>query len=762
MRQSISLRLGVNKTKLDMADFKVLAVKVLPGCNNHIRKVLFEDRWYIFYKDYGVTQDGKWLKRKSYVSVPVDFYRVNNVAPNISISAIVGKNGDGKSSLIELIVRILNNVAYSAYRDLHDSLMRVEGLWAELFFSIDNSVYCFKCEDYKVSFMTSSNSCIPVDKAFRQNYAGILFYTDVTNYSIYSYNTFDFCEALHHSSWIDSIFHKNDGYQTPIVLNPFRESGVIDINSEAHLTRQRLMVLCMQDINGDGVRDINENCDADSFSIKKVSYSKLFGGFEQFCKVVKSRVELNNSERRFERATVDCFLHNVKYLISNYPYLVEIAKSTNKNGLVDLQGFLALYQKDGWIKNESKEVYDFLNNVTYVQMEKMMEIAVIDQVWQNIFKNGRFLLDERVSIKTKSDIEGNILNTAYSYLVEKTADIFQTYRHLYKYSILNVWGKDPLLHTPIEELHKWLLGVDANSEEKPFQILLDDIIKGKSHITLKLRQTLYFMLYNRNNSVLREAFNDGSEKESSFEEYYDSIIPLCQEYGLELIELLPPPIFEWDILVERDGEKFPSKYLSSGERQRLYSISSVLYNLRNLDTIAKGNIQYQFVNLVFEEIELYFHPAYQQGFVKFLLEQIAALGLRRIKGINICFVTHSPFILSDIPKSNVIFLEDGEPVEHMQENTFGANIHALLQHGFLLEGVTMGAFAKDKINHLFEKLNNGEVTESMYQEILLVGEPYIRGQLLKLYHDLVGDNSKKIKMLEEQIKELRRKIDDKN
>lgn len=747
-----------------MADFKVLAVKILPGCNDHIRKVLFENRWYIFYKDYEVTQDGKWLQRKSVVSVPNDFFRVAEASPNISISAIVGKNGDGKSSLIELVVRILNNVAYSAYKDIQDSLMRVEGLRAELFFSIDNHVYCFKCEDYKVSFLMGPNCSIPVDKAFRQNYQGFLFYTDVTNYSIYSYNTLDFCEALHHSSWIDSIFHRNDGYQTPVVLNPFRKCGVIDINTEAHLTRQRLMILCMQDINGEGIRNINDNCYADSFSIHKDTYSKLFGGFEQFCNIVKSRYELNNSEHNFDQATVVRFVDNVKYLTTNYPYLVEIAKSTNQNGLVDLRGFLALYQKTGWISKEGAgpEVYDFLNYVTYVQMEKMMEIAVIDQVWQNVFKNDKFHLDKEVSIKNKSDIEGNILNTAYSYLVEKTTDIFQSYRHLYKYSILNVWGKDPLLHYRIEDLHKWLLGEDINTEKRPFQTLLDDIINEKSHITLKLRQTLYFMLYSRNNAILRKAFQDDSDVISSFDDYYRSVFPLCKEHGLDLIELLPPPIFKWDILVERDDDKFPSQYLSSGERQRLYCLSSVLYNLRNLDSIASGNIQYRYVNLIFEEIELYFHPAYQQSFIKFLLEQIAALGLSHIKGINICFVTHSPFILSDIPRSNVIFLEDGEPVEHMQENTFGANIHALLQHGFLLEGVTMGTFAKDKINQLFGKLHKGEVTEEMYQEILLVGEPYIRSQLLKLYHDLVGDNSLRIKMLEEQIKELRRMIDDKN
>lgn len=745
-----------------MADFKILAVRILPGCVSHIRKVLYVDRWYLFYKDYEVTQDGKWLKPKDVKTVPTDFYRVADTAPNISISAIVGKNGDGKSSLIELIARILNNVAYAAYRDINNTVMHVEGLRAELFFSIDDDVYSFRCEGNDIFFKQNASYPILVNSTFRLDYSHILFYTDVTNYSIYSYNSFDFREAKHHSSWIDSVFHKNDGYLTPIVLNPCRHLGKIDINSESHLTRQRLMVLCMQDVDGNGIRNINDNCDTEAFSIRTVRFSNLFDGFEQFCHVVKSRMELNNGDRKFEKVTVECFLHNVRYLASNYPSLVEIAKGTNQNGSVDLRGFLAIYQNLGWIVNETEEVYDFLNYVTYTQMERLMEIAVIDQVWQNIFHNGTFRLDFDVTIKNKADVERSLFNMAYSYLVCKTVDIFNTYKNIYRYGILNVWGKDPLLHTYIEELPRWLLGENSNAEERPFQVLMNDILKEKSHVTLKLRQTLNFLRYNHDNKFLCDTFKKETEEIVSFEEYYESISALCQEHSLELIELLPPPIFEWDILIDRVGHQFHSQYLSSGERQRLYCISSILYNLRNLDTIAAGNIQYKYVNLVFEEIELYFHPAYQQGFIKFMLEQVTALNLRHIKAINICFITHSPFILSDIPKSNVIFLEDGEPIEHMQENTFGANIHALLQHGFLLEGVTMGTFAKDKINDLFKKLNDGVATDDMYQEILLVGDPYIRGQLLKLYHDLKGDYSQKIKMLEEQIEELRRIIDDKD
>jgi hypothetical protein len=111
-------------------------------------------------------------------------------------------------------------------------------------------------------------------------------------------------------------------------------------------------------------------------------------------------------------------------------------------------------------------------------------------------------------------------------------------------------------------------------------------------------------------------------------------------------------------------------------------------------------------------------------------------------------VTHSPFILSDIPKSNVLFLENGKPVDPMQENTFGANIHSLLKNGFFLSGMPMGDFAKQKINALFAKLNDGhfsvEEYKAMENEILMVGEPYLRGKLLELYgqfsYKLILDN----------------------
>ena len=50
-------------------------------------------------------------------------------------------------------------------------------------------------------------------------------YSIVINYSLYGFNT------KNEGDWIFPLFHKNDSYQTPITLNPFREEGVINVNT---------------------------------------------------------------------------------------------------------------------------------------------------------------------------------------------------------------------------------------------------------------------------------------------------------------------------------------------------------------------------------------------------------------------------------------------------------------------------------------------------------------------------------------------------
>lgn len=263
---------------------------------------------------------------------------------------------------------------------------------------------------------------------------------------------------------------------------------------------------------------------------------------------------------------------------------------------------------------------------------------------------------------------------------------------------------------------------------------------------------------------LIESFKIGEEYQyligfTSYRQRLDKIINQ-ENPELKTIELLPPPIFETEVVIKQREDFIPLSLLSSGERQRLNSVSSTIYHLRNINSIAQREnmIKYKYINLVFEEIELYFHPEYQQKYVLYLLEQISRANLQNIRGINICIVTHSPFILSDIPKNNVLFLQEGLPVHTMQENTFGANIHTLLQNGFFLQNVPIGDFAKLKINQLFAQLHQGKTSRELYREILLVSEPFIKSQLLKLYKEYSPDLQDQIKNLQQEIDELKKKL----
>ena len=78
--------------------------------------------------------------------------------------------------------------------------------------------------------------------------------------------------------------------------------------------------------------------------------------------------------------------------------------------------------------------------------------------------------------------------------------------------------------------------------------------------------------------------------------------------------------------------------------------------------------------------------------------------------MQIIFGSHSPMLLSDIPKDNVVFLGDKEKVVEMRSiyNTFGANIFDLIRLPFFLKQGPVGEFASMKVNALLAELAKGE------------------------------------------------------
>jgi hypothetical protein len=153
---------------------------------------------------------------------------------------------------------------------------------------------------------------------------------------------------------------------------------------------------------------------------------------------------------------------------------------------------------------------------------------------------------------------------------------------------------------------------------------------------------------------------------------------------------------------------------------------------------------------------------------------------QRYDNLNILFITHSPFILSDIPKQNVLFLEVDEnngkstPKDFKRMNTFGANITDLLSDSFFINDGLIGDFAKGKINKTLNWLriqankkiemddqkleidkeleyNDVENTKEYNKKIIqLIDEPLIHYQLKELYMQYVNDDD----YLQEEIDRL--------
>lgn len=98
--------------------------------------------------------------------------------------------------------------------------------------------------------------------------------------------------------------------------------------------------------------------------------------------------------------------------------------------------------------------------------------------------------------------------------------------------------------------------------------------------------------------------------------------------------------------------------------------------------------------------------------------------------------THSPIILSDIPKQNIIYLSKDEKgntkvdsiTDH--EETFGANIYTLYNNAFFMDDGAVGEVAKEYIRKIKNDIDNSSKSyEEIEDNISIIGDEFIRNQL---------------------------------
>lgn len=113
------------------------------------------------------------------------------------------------------------------------------------------------------------------------------------------------------------------------------------------------------------------------------------------------------------------------------------------------------------------------------------------------------------------------------------------------------------------------------------------------------------------------------------------------------------------------------------------------------------------------------------------------------RGINIILATHSPFILSDIPHTNILQL--GEKKKNL-EGSFGANVITLLADGFFMD-YTIGEFARKEIESMvstYYNVKERQMNKSFYDKkrqrfkflCSVVSDPYLKDMVTRMFNKM--------------------------
>lgn len=201
--------------------------------------------------------------------------------------------------------------------------------------------------------------------------------------------------------------------------------------------------------------------------------------------------------------------------------------------------------------------------------------------------------------------------------------------------------------------------------------------------------------------------------------------------------------------------------LSTGENT-LLGIYSRFY-----DVAAK--VKEKNILILLDEIDSTLHPAWQQLLIDDMVQILPQIF--NGKDIQIILATHSPIILSDIPKGNVVFMKRDAAdnlvidVSKIHEETFNANIASLFYDSFFMDKGSTGKFSVRKVNELIDALmykenGNEEKRVSFYklQNVLenlkvqsiseveaminLIGEPLLRNKLKTIFKYIINENEK--------------------
>lgn len=222
------------------------------------------------------------------------------------------------------------------------------------------------------------------------------------------------------------------------------------------------------------------------------------------------------------------------------------------------------------------------------------------------------------------------------------------------------------------------------------------------------------------------------------------------------------PILNLELYDSKTSRTFSS--ISEGEKNFTRLIIENLLHHDNGHLNAYNEFNTLFL---YDEVETSFHPDLQKKVIEQSIKIFKSFPQHHF---NLVFATHSPFILSDIPNKNVIFLEKNDEKDkeklkikypklntkglengtcinvskYIELKTFGANIHTLLSNGFFMSDGLMGEFAKSKIRTIqitYKYISHRNKQKSLHKKEHKKSRRFIRTQLKTFWYiqSIIGE-----------------------
>ena len=657
--------------------FSIDCLEIFDACDKSLRKNLIPGKFF-FNNRY--DEDGRQFDESLIKKIP-KFWE-----DKINVQAIVGKNGSGKSTLLDLMYMAINNFAYMYNRNdesFSHNWTYVPGVFVSLHYSIGYNSYVIKCKDYYVE-LDANNCCIfraainsgedfpSIDEinCAQSDIVEKFFFSSVSNFSMQSYQPTNYYlqkayvrensaanpDRIVCNDWLNHCFHKNDGYKTPIVINPDRLNGCLDISRLMQLSKDQSASLFI-------------------FSKKK----SFFDPYVFYRLDVRDCVDVYKKAMVADRSNVWQYVEN---------------KTTVGSPIRD------------WFDDFFE---DILNKTLTRQIVNFFDISSASGT--SFYKN------------------------CIAYLVFKIWKIIKT-APLYKdyFDYIQIRFDEYTFRLDV------VLG-DGRTEADLLN-LLNFLKEDSSYVTKKVRRTINFL-------KLAEGSLDKLNSTDFFKIFENTSVFYNGETLTPSIidSALPPPVFDYDLkltkldvndepvliysdryIVERKDESFfyydennqhvkiedvenikileiDYRQLSSGEIQLIQTISTHLYHVMNLISSLDSASKYKCFNMIFDEVEISFHPEYQRLFISRLISALTAMNVNSSHFINIFIVTHSPFLLSDIPLKQILFLEEGTAKKKIM-NTFAGNIGEMMYDSFFMKS-TIGEFSEEKLKRII-KIKQGK------------------------------------------------------